>query len=198
MANGPSIHHVAITSEFGRIEHVRSLTWPEVKEIWRNNEENLEHWKKYWESQGHNSWEEWRKKSFWRFNVARADWALYKFTDPSESIPRLKPGLFRGWKKLFYGNRIYLSFAELMENQDVINYPPLQEFRGFLQKLDQTTIIGLYDSYENITVIEGMHRCAAYTVSMHQGQPLPTQFYIALGLGKERWLSRMLYGLSFV
>lgn len=190
------IHHIGFTANQGKLDYVRSLTWPEVKEMWRGNEEYLEHWQKYWKAQGYKSWEEWRKKFFWRFNTARADWALYRISSPQESIPLFKPGSFRGWRKFYYPNFTYTTFAELTLNSNIINHPPIREFQDHLKKMGHTTIIGLVDpDSTTITVIEGMHRCAAYCTSMltelSENRP-KTEFYIALGIGKERWLSRLL------
>mgnify|MGYP001580776295 FL=1 len=42
------------------LEFIKSLTQEEVIEAWRKGEENVEHWKGFWESKGHKSWEEWR------------------------------------------------------------------------------------------------------------------------------------------
>jgi hypothetical protein len=197
------MHHIPMTSRFGTMRYVRPLKWSEVKDIWRGNEEHLEHWQKYWEAQGHKSWEDWRKKFFWRFNTAKADWSLYKVINPRGCIPALTPGQFRGWRKLFYQNLAYSSFAELAMNRRVLNHPPVKEFKEHLKNLKETTIIGLWDSdLDVITVIEGMHRCVALTASIIQSnfneEEPKTEFYIALGAGKERWLSRMLYRLGFI
>lgn len=200
MGKSASIHHIAITNMFGTLKHIRSLTWPEVRKIWQNNEESLTHWQIYWEAQGYKSWEQWRKKFFWRFNTARANWALYEVNDPMVTIPCLKPGPFRGWRKLFYKNRNCLTFVSLVYNTSVANHPPVQQFKELLKTMEQTTIIGLYDpKSHHITVIEGMHRCAAYSVSVVGDRvALPIKFYIALGIGEERWLSRMLYKYNLI
>lgn len=195
-----SVHHPSIIASFGKIERIRPLSWPEVKEIWRENEEHLEHWQRYWQSRNYKSWDEWRRKFFWRFNVTRADWALYRISSPPITVPRLKPGPFRGWRKLSGKNHSCNSFAELIINPAIVDHKPVQEFKVFLNDIPKTTIIGLCSDFSGkIMVIEGMHRCTAYTVSVLLDKKWPdTEFYIALGIGKERWLSRMLFKLGYI
>src|SRR3989344_4003924 len=58
---------------------------------------------------------------------------------------------------------------------------------------DQVAEIWGPGHFISVTVIEGMHRCAAYSVSVFDGDYPKTEFYIALGIGRERWLSKLLY-----
>lgn len=156
---------------------IKPLTWPEVFEIWRSNEENTEHWKQYWKSKGFESWEAWRNHTHANLHGENLAWALYKVENPAETVSRFLGGPFRSWTKWFYMNNPKPSFA------DIVQHPGIQNHRGILELVDSfpspTTITGVKTS-DGIVVIEGMHRACAIALSVLKNRPVSSDLYIAL------------------
>jgi len=154
-----------------QFEFIKSLTWDEVVGIWRNNEINEEHWKKYWESKSFKSWEEWRKKYLDGYAVLNRDWYLVKVRDPISSVPKFRGGNYKVWKDNFYEDLEMPTFDKMKEN------PAASEFLNNLPK--ETTIIALNTDI-GIVVAEGMHRCTAITKAAKEGRQLDIDLYIAM------------------
>lgn len=151
------------------------LKWPDVFKIFRENEEDLEHWKKYYQSQGFKSWEEWRERFFQRFGMRHLSWDLYEIVTPN-AVRSLRGADFRGWRKLT--GQKHLRFWEMAQLKSIQEYEPLRSRMDNFPK--ETTIIGIRYN-ECIFVIEGMHRCATYALALSEGKEIKTKIKIALG-----------------
>ena len=99
-----------------QFEFIKSLTWDEVVEIWRNNEENEGHWESYYKSKGYKSWEDWRKKYLDAYTSLNKKWYLVKVKDPMTSVPKFRGGNHKGWKDSFYECLEMPTFSEMKEN----------------------------------------------------------------------------------
>lgn len=151
------------------------LNWFDVFKIYRNNEEHLEHWKQYYESQGYKSWEEWREKFFQRFGLRHLAWNLYNVTSPN-AVVSFRGADFRGWRKLT--GQKHLQFWEMAELDAIKDYSPLEKYiREFPS---ETTLIGIR-YHGSIFIVEGMHRCAAYALALSEGIEIHSNIKIALG-----------------
>ena len=151
------------------------LNWSDVLQIYRNNEEHLEHWKQYYQAQGYKSWEEWREKFFRRFGLRHLYWELFDVTPP-HTINYFRGAGFNGWKKLT-GEK-YPIFGQMAMMEQVKNHPPLKDLINNFPR--ETTIIAVRHG-GCIFVVEGMHRCAAYALAYRQGVEPTTHIKVALG-----------------
>lgn len=151
------------------------LKWADVLEIYRNNEEHLEHWKQYYQAQGYKSWEEWREKFFRRFGLRHLAWDLMEVTSPNV-ISSFRGANFNGWRNLT--GQKYLRFWEMAKLESVQKHKPL---RDFIENFPtETTVIAVrYNGC--IFVVEGMHRCAAYALALSEGKEIPSKIKVALG-----------------
>jgi len=154
-----------------QFEFIKSLIWDEVTEIWRNNEIDEPHWKKYWESKNFKSWEDWRKKYLDAYTSLNKKWYLVRVKDPMVSVPNFHGGNYKGWKDSFYEDLEMPTFDEMKENSAA------GEFLNNLPK--ETTIIAL-NTDMGIVVAEGMHRCAAITKAAREGRQLDIELYVAM------------------
>lgn len=154
-----------------QFEFVKPLTWGDVAEIWRDNEINEEHWKPYYESKGHKSWGQWRKKYIDAYAALNKDWYLVRVKDPLASVPDFRGGNYKGWKANIYDGLELPKFSEMKE------HPAAAEFTKNLPK--ETTIIAL-NTDVGIVIAEGMHRCAAITKAAKEGKKLDLNLYIAM------------------
>lgn len=169
------IDHKRYLGLFGK--KIQDLNWEEVQEIWKNNEESLEHWKTYWQSRGFNSWQEWREKSFRRFAIKDLSWTLMETWKSASWVPHLSYANFNGWNKLARADK-YDSFYNLARNEDLGSYEPLVRLVNDFPK--ETTIIGI-ELDGVLYVIEGMHRCASAALALRQHKTLETNIKIAIG-----------------
>jgi len=154
-----------------QLEFIKPLTWDDVAEIWRGNEINEEHWKKYYESKGHKTWGQWRKKYLDAYAALNKAWYLVRVKDPLASVPNFRGGSYKGWKENFYGGRELPTFSEMKE------YPTAGEF---LKNLPPTTTIIALNTDVGVVVAEGMHRCAAITKAAKEGKKIDLNLYIAM------------------
>ena len=153
------------------------LKWDDVLKIWRANEENLEHWIKYYQKEGYKSWEEWREKFFKRFGVRHLAWDFFEMKNQIQVMTGLRGANFGGWRRLMEGQK-HLTFLEMAKIEAVQTHPAL---KGFMENFPkETTIIAVRHRGE-IYVIEGMHRCAAYSVALSRGKVIDSKIKIALG-----------------
>lgn len=159
------------------LKRIKPLTWEDVFEIWRQNEEHLPHWKPHYESRGFTNWKDWRMSSAERLNPQALNWALFEITDPSASIPSFRGGPFRGWIRETYHGADKPRFSEIMKDEP----RRAQIIRsGFIEHFPAETIITGLRAEGDIVIIEGMHRCCAVTVAAEQGHPVRSRMFIAL------------------
>jgi len=154
-----------------QFKFIKPLAWDDVAEIWRSNEVNEGHWKKYYESKGHKTWEKWRKKYLDAYAALSKEWYLVKVKDPVSAVSNFRGGNYKGWKENFYVGRELPTFSEMKE------HPAAEEFLKNLPK--ETTIIAL-NTETGVVVAEGMHRCAAITKAAKEGKKIKLNLYIAM------------------
>lgn len=154
-----------------QFEFIKPLAWDDVIEIWRSNEINETHWKPYYESKGHKSWEEWRKKYMDAYAALNKNWYLVRVKDPLASVPNFRGGNYKGWKTNVYEGKEMPKFSEMKE------HPAAGEYLQNLPK--ETTIIALNTDI-GIIIAEGMHRCAAITKAAKEGKKIDLNLYIAM------------------
>ncbi|EKD46302.1 MAG: hypothetical protein ACD_68C00043G0007 [uncultured bacterium] len=157
---------------------IKSLSWQEVFNFWRENEANEEHWKKHYQERGFSTWDEWRQTNVGPFKCAEKEWGLYEIEKPLEKIPTFFGGPFQGWMKNSYGGKNEKLFVELVE------LPDIQSHAGVLSisnnfPIDKT-ITGMIIQENKIVIIEGMHRCCAIALMARNKTPFSGTLKIAL------------------
>jgi hypothetical protein len=160
------------------LEFVKDLTWEEVFEIWRKDEEHRDHWKHFWKEKGFDSWEEWRMRYAEAFKLPERDWKLYFIKSPLTTVPKFRGGPFKSWVERFYEGRNAPTFAELAK------HPEVRSHKGILDIIKhfppKTTISGVLTD-DGITIVEGMHRASAVAIAATQHDWQNNHLTIALG-----------------
>lgn len=161
---------------------IKKLKWDDVFEIWRQTEENLEHWQRYWQTKGFKSWADWRMGKVHAVNADKMKWELYEVKDALKAVPTWKGGPFTTWLKYFYAplgkNADDLpTFAELATNPAVANHHYVLDLIKTFPK--ETTLTAVQTS-QGIVIVEGMHRACAIALSVAQGRPVKTKVQVAL------------------
>lgn len=164
------------------LQFVKPLTWDEVFDIWRGNEENEEHWKIYYKAKNFNSWGEWRKKYIEPIRAMNKEWGLYRILDPMKTVPAFHSGRYKGWLP-FYGGQKFPTFYEIMRHPDIDKHKGIPEFMNNFAK--KTTIIA-WLAKQGVVIIEGMHRCAAIALAAKQGKKIETEMHVALAECMEK------------
>jgi hypothetical protein len=164
------------------LKFIKKLSWNDVFEIWRKTEENLEHWQRYWQSQGYKSWADWRMEKVHAMEVNKMTWELYEVGAPQKTVPNWKGGPFTGWLKYFYAplgknTKNLPTFAELATSPAVANHHYVLDL---IKTFPKSTTLTAVETSRGVVVIEGMHRACAIALSVAQGRPVKTKVKVAL------------------
>ena len=151
---------------------INPLTREDVFETWREIEENIEHWKPFWEAKGHKSWSEWRRATHAPLFAKELNWGLYEVLDPLLAISDWRGSMFHGWSKWFYN-----SFQEqppklkdLLAHPGVHNHWYIREIANNF-KGGETILTAVRLPNKDICIAEGMHRACAITMMAHNKIP---------------------------
>ena len=160
---------------------VKKLTAGDVFKTWREMEENLEHWKPFWEAKGYKSWEEWRKKTHAPLFAKDLKWGLYEVLDPLLTIPDWRGGMFHGWNKWFYNafQEQPPKLKDLLSHPGVHNHWYIREIAGNF-KGAETTLTAVRLPNGDISIAEGMHRACAITMIAHNKKSIPLKILVML------------------
>lgn len=160
------------------LEFIKDLSWRDVFEIWRENEEGRENWKRVWKEKGFDSWEEWRMRYAESFKLPDRTWRLFRVREPLATVPKFCGGPFRAWVERFYGDSSDPTFAELAKHEEIINHDGV---RDIMNRFPEKTTVSAIETRSGITVVEGMHRCSAISLAASENHPVQTDFMLALG-----------------
>jgi len=161
-----------------QLQLIKKLSWPEVFEIWRKNEDySGSHWIEHWQSRGFSSWQEWRERYVKPWGLDHLDWELYEIINPVETVAEFCGGSFRSWAEKFYNGKDNPSFIELAANPEIQNH---QGVLKFFNNFPKETIISAVILNGKIVIVEGMHRCAALGLAAHYGKKIDTKVQLAL------------------
>ncbi|MBU0624822.1 hypothetical protein KKF05_00595 [Patescibacteria group bacterium] len=161
------------------LEFVRDLTWPEVFEIWRQNEERSDAWRKHWLERGFASWEDWRRRYVEAAGLAESSWKLYRVIDAGRTVAGFHGGSFKSWVDKFYQGVTAPTFAALTEQPDIRLHQGIRQMIETFR--DPTTTISAMLTDDGVVIVEGMHRCCAVVLAAVEGKPMAVEFYLALG-----------------
>jgi len=154
------------------------ITWPEVFELWHQNEKDNENWKKLYQQRGYDNWHDWRMSYAGPLGLDKLSWDYYEIIDPIKTVPNYYGGPFTVWKKYYYGDKDTLPYKDLLAEQ------VLRRIDGKVLKLAEnfpknTNLLGLIHK-GRVVIIEGTHRCLAVSWLAKQGRPLNARINIAL------------------
>lgn len=156
---------------------IRELTWSDVFEIWRKNEEALEKWKEVYTRRGFETWEAWRKNLIAPWNLESRTWKLYRIKDAANVIADFHGGPFRGWTERYYNGVIAPTFREIIRHPDIRT---VHAFKDFISDFPSPTTVTGIQNDDGVVIIEGMHRCTSVVLAESQGAPIEPELYIAL------------------
>ncbi len=161
------------------LKFIKSLTWSEVFEVWRQNEDYPEsHWIALWQERGFKSWDDWRMVYAQKFDLPKLnDWALYEINDPMQFIPQICGGSFSSWVERYYKGEDNPTFAQIVKHPDVQSH---QGIIKFMKDFPKETTISAVILGDKIAVVEGMHRCAAMALADLKNQKIETKMQICL------------------
>jgi len=166
---------------------IKDLTWPEVFEIWRKNEDYPNsHWISHWQSRGFKSWEEWRQTYVQPLGLSDLKWQLFYLPEPLIALPFCHGGPFRSWVELYYHGQTTPSFASLALDPEVEKNSGVQ---FMLKNFPAQTIISGVVINGKIIIVEGMHRAAALAVAAKNWVKLKTEIKLALAIHNKNELS---------
>lgn len=160
------------------LELEKSLSWQDVFEIWRANEEHRANWKRIWKEKGFDSWEEWRMRYAEAFKLSEREWKLYFVKGPLMTVPKFRGGPFRGWVERFYEGQTMPIFEELAQHHQIQSHGGVIDIMRHFP--DKTTVSGVLTD-DGTVIVEGMHRCSAVALASQKHIGLNTHFTIALG-----------------
>ncbi len=165
---------------------LKKLTWKEVFEMWRQDEEHLEHWKAYWHAKGFKSWADWRMEQVRATGADKLKWQLYDVADPINTICTWKGGPTTTWLKYFYAPlgksaQDLPTFAELATSPAVANHYYVRDLTKTFPK--ETTLMAIKTA-QGIVVVQGLHRACAIALSAAWGNPVKTKVRVALAIIK--------------
>lgn len=163
------------------LKFIKPLVSDKIFENWREMEENVEHWKPFWEAKGHKSWEDWKRKTHAPLLSQELKWGLYEVPEPLSTIPEWRGGMFHSWSKWFYN-----SFPEqpprlkdLLTHPGVHNHWYIREIANNF-KGTETTLTAACLPNGDIYVAEGMHRACAIAMMTYDNKPLLVKVLVML------------------
>lgn len=146
---------ISIPEQYTSLIHVKSLSWKEIFDVWRDLEAWQESWKEHWTERGFDSWDEWREAYTAPLHPETLSWELYQITDPVKELPLFYGTPTKAWIEKAYDG------ATTKQLKDIFNLPIITENqkvlaikRGFPK---ETMLTGIVHD-KKIILIEGMHR----------------------------------------
>lgn len=161
----------------GKLNFLRSATWPELFDYWRQGEESDPDWIKSYTSRGFTSWAEWRQNYVTALHLDQRQWRIHTILNPLVTVPTFRGGPFHSWIKKHYHGVDRPTFAELVTHTSVQQKPDLEDL---IKNFPATTmLIGLQQGTD-IIIIDGMHRACALALAAARQQPITANVTIAL------------------
>jgi hypothetical protein len=160
-----------------KLEFIKNLSWPEVFEIWRQNEEGGQNWIEHFKSRGFDTWEEWRMRYAEPFRCPEANWGLYRLKNPVRDLPSFWGGPFRSWKEKFYKDRDSMTFQELAATSEIQTHGTVNDMVKSFP--NPTTLSGMVVDGE-VYIIEGTHRCLALALMNQRGLAHEGEVFLTL------------------
>jgi len=165
-----------------QFKYLRPITWSEVFDIWRHDEEKRPEWVELYKERGCKNWHQWRERNTIPLKCASRQWFIYQVIDPLISVPQFKVGPHLSWIEKYWPNQPTPTFAEIITMGDMpqrINQPTDKIYQLARNFPATSTVIGLKHD-DSIVIIEGTHRCVTLAHATALNKPITTSLFIAL------------------
>ncbi|MBU0671142.1 MAG: hypothetical protein ABH835_03280 [Patescibacteria group bacterium] len=137
------------------MKYIRDITWEEVYENWKENEEKDDIWKDYYDRKGFDSWDDFRKEQIDEIDAPNLKWELYEIF--ADEIKEYNCGDFKGWLKIAKDVKSR-KFKDLAEHEFFQDHKKIEIIKKDFP--EETQIVGLKKGGE-IYIFEGNHRAVA-------------------------------------
>lgn len=172
---------ISIPEQYTSLIHVKSLSWKEVFDMWRDLEAWQESWKNHWEERGFDSWDEWREAYIAPYHPASLVWELYEISNPLQDIPNFYGTPTKGWIEKVYDGKTSLQLKDIVSHPVIIANEKIAAIKQDFPK--ETMLTGIVHK-DQIILIEGMHRANTIT-TWNSETPFTEKVTIALAEWKE-------------
>lgn len=168
-----------------RLEFIRPITWEEIWEQWRKDEEGW--WEEHYAKEGFSDWESWRGASVKKYNVHDWEWKLFRVPDPLNTVSTFFVGSFPGWRP-YYPDKDHSHFKDIATSKGFIGSHTHNKVLEILKSFPKETQLVGVRHLDMIMVMEGTHRSTAMAYALQNHIPLETKVTIALTeVSKEKW-----------
>jgi len=138
------------------MKQIKSIPWEEVKEQWKQSEDN-ELWRDFYQKKGFKTWEDWRWPRIKMLKLAERDWNLEESENTIEEVRAMFCDATTRWTD-FYTRRSDSTFKNLKDHPFFVNHKRVQSIRENFPNKSQ--LIGLRHK-DQIIVVDGHHRATA-------------------------------------
>lgn len=147
----------------------RPLSWKEVFEIWRKNEESTGEWEEHWKRRGFSDWESWRSDYAFPLEPEEREWKLFTIGEPFRDVPKFLGAPSVAWIANVYRDSGTLPLADIvtLPQFSKVNQEKVSALRA--QFPSETILTGIVWC-ENVIIIEGMHRACALSLGCSDSQ----------------------------
>jgi hypothetical protein len=168
-----------------QLEKIRSITYKEIWEQWKKDEEGL--WETHYQNEGFSDWESWRGKQEINAFLKNNSWNLYRVLDPPKTAQAFFVGPYKGWRS-YYTDMNHSRFKDIVKHPGYIGSHTQEKVKAILSAFPETIqVIGARGGGE-IGILEGTHRCCALAeIALHNlSQSADTTIALA-DISKQEW-----------
>jgi hypothetical protein len=161
-------------------QFIKPVTWDEVFEFWRINEEANPAWIAHWKSKGFTSWEDWRRTFTEPWHCETRPWELYRVVNPSDVASDWRGGPFRTWRKFYYQDQDFATFKDIVTGPNIQTHPGYAKMLRMYDDFPGTTTMSAFLTDQGIVIAEGMHRGCALALAALNHKSIKTEIYLAV------------------
>ncbi len=173
-------YNIMILTDSAHYNFIKSLTWEEVFEIWRANEEANPAWIAHWKSKGFTSWENWRQTLSGPWHCETRQWELYRVINPLAVSPGWRGGSFRTWRTFYYQGQDFATFRDIVSGPNIQTHPGYQKMLLMYDDFPGKTTMSAFFTDQGIVIAEGMHRGCALALADLNHKSITTEIYLAV------------------
>lgn len=172
-----------------KYRYIRSLTWDEVFEFWRANEEANPAWKEHYQKKGFTSWEDWRRTFAEPWHCETRPWELYRVVNPLDVALDWRGGPFRTWRKFYYQDQDFATFKDIVTGPNIQTHPGYAKMLRMYDDFPGTTTMSAFLTDQGIVIAEGMHRACALALAALNHKPITTEIYLTVADARRETLA---------
>lgn len=161
-------------------EFIKTLTWDEVFEFWRANEESNPAWIRHWQSKGFATWEDWRRTFAEPWHCEKRQWELCKVINPLDIVLDWHGGPLRTFRKYFYQGQDFATFKDIVTGPNIQQHPGYQKMLRMFDDFPGTTTMSAFLTDQGIVMAEGMHRGCALALAALNHKSITAEIFLAV------------------